>query len=93
MLSLRPQLYSKIIFKLFKKLNIINSLLVKITNNMNNEQQPMYCMSYDTMIKKESDKMYKEEQRLRQAGHKCTIILESIPPQLSWCGNEKCVNK
>lgn len=28
---------------------------------------------------------------LKERGHKCIILLESLPPKLSWCGKDKCV--
>lgn len=56
---------------------------------MNNDKQPMYCTSYESMVEKKNKRIYEEEQRLRRAGHKCVAVLESIPIQLNWCGNEQ----
>lgn len=41
-------------------------------------------------MKKRAKAVHKQADRLIRKGHNCVVLLESYPPQLSWCGKQVC---
>jgi len=46
----------------------------------------------DDDAEERSQQVYAQVERLKQEGHTCTMLLESYPPQISWCQQLKCTN-
>lgn len=51
------------------------------------------CNSEDEINMRIEEKAAEKMALLEKEGHKCVVLLESLPPKVDWCKQDVCVRK